>query len=81
MQMAIFGREIIGREVVDSHGELLGQLIEIIFDNQLGIITEILVKISADLNAELLPWVAKNGVVSVPVAEVSRIASRVHLNR
>jgi hypothetical protein len=33
------------------------------------------------LNAELLPWVAKDGVVSVPVAEVSRIATKVHLTR
>lgn len=80
-QMAIFGRELIGREVVDSHGEVLGQLIDIIFDNQLGVITEFLVKISKDLNAELLPWVAKDGVVSVPVAEVSRIATKVHLTR
>lgn len=80
-QMAIFGRELIGREVVDSHGEVLGQLIDIIFDNQLGVITEFLVKIGKDLNAELLPWVAKDGVVSVPVAEVSRIATKVHLTR
>ena len=79
--MAIFGRELIGREVVDSHGEVLGQLIDIIFDNQLGVITEFLVKIGADLDAKLLPWVAKDGVVSVPVAEVSRIATKVHLIR
>ena len=49
--MAIFGRELIGREVVDSHGEVLGQLIDIVFDNQLGSITEFLVKIGMDLDA------------------------------
>ena len=61
--MAIFGRELIGREVVDSHGEVLGQLIDIVFDNQLGAITEFLVKIGMDLDANLLPWLAKDGIV------------------
>ena len=79
--MAIFGRELIGREVVDSHGEVIGQLIDIVFDNQLGAITEFLVKIGMDLDANLLPWLAKDGIVSVPVAEVSRIATKVHLTR
>ena len=79
--MAIFGRELIGREVVDSHGEVLGQLIDIVFDNQLGAITEFLVKIGMDLDANSLPWLAKDGIVSVPVAEVSRIATKVHLTR
>ena len=79
--MAIFGRELIGREVVDYHGEVLGQLIDIVFDNQLGALTEFLVKIGTDLDANLLPWFAKDGIVSVPVAEVSRIATKVHLTR
>ena len=79
--MAIFGRDLVGREVVDSHGEVLGHLFDVVFDNQLGAITEFLVKIGSDLNAELLPWVAKDGVVSVPVADVSRIATKVHLIR
>lgn len=79
--MAIFGRELIGREVVDSHGEVLGQLIDIVFDNQLGALIEFLVKIGTDLDANLLPWFAKDGIVSVPVAEVSRIATKVHLTR
>jgi sporulation protein YlmC with PRC-barrel domain len=37
--MAVFAREILGREVVDSHSQLLGVLRDVSFDKQSGSIT------------------------------------------
>ena len=32
--MAVFAREIINREVIDSHSQLLGTLRDVVFDKQ-----------------------------------------------
>ena len=79
--MAIFARELIGKDVVDSHNETLGKMTDIVFDVQSGSITTIIVAIEGDLNPTLLPWEHENGKVKVPVNDVSRFSKKIHLNK
>ncbi|MGY8727833.1 MAG: PRC-barrel domain-containing protein [Candidatus Poseidoniales archaeon] len=79
--MAVFAREVIGREVVDSHSQLLGTLLDIVFDKQSGSISGIRVKVEENLDPTVLPWEMADGLMEIPVDEVARIASKVHLKR
>ena len=79
--MAVFAREIIYREVIDSHSQLLGILSDIIFDKQSGSISGIRVKIEENIDPSALPWEMVDGMMEIPVDEVARIASKVHLKR
>ena len=79
--MAVFAREIVGREVIDSHSELLGILRDIVFDKQSGSISGIRVKIEENLDPTVLPWKMIDGLMDIPVEEVARIASKIHLKR
>ena len=77
--MAVFAREIIGRQVIDSHSQLLGLLRDIVFDKQSGSVSSIRVKIEENLDPTALPWDMNEGLMEIPVDEVARIASKIHL--
>ena len=79
--MAVFAREIVGRQVVDSHSQLLGSLRDIVFDKQSGSVSSIRVKIEETLDPSALPWEMNEGLMEIPVDEVARIASKIHLKR
>tara|TARA_B110000444_G_scaffold97003_1_gene92003 strand:- start:109863 stop:110102 length:240 start_codon:yes stop_codon:yes gene_type:complete len=79
--MAVFAREIVGRDVVDSHSQLLGILRDIVFDKQSGSISGLRVKIEENLDPTALPWEMSEGLMEIPIDEVARIASKVHLKR
>mgnify|MGYP001310900555 CR=1 FL=1 len=79
--MASFGREFIGRQVIDSNGDSLGILDDMVIDIRSGVISELLVKLEEDLDPSRLPWPSTKGVCNVPAAEVERISSRIHLRR
>ena len=79
--MAVFAREIIDREVIDSHSQLLGTLRDVVFDKQSGSISGIRVKIEENIDPSALPWEMVGGLMEIPVDEVARIASKVHLKR
>ena len=79
--MAVFAREIVGRQVVDSHSQLLGSLRDIVFDKQSGAVSSIRVKIEENLDPSALPWEMNEGLMEIPVDEVARIASKIHLKR
>ena len=79
--MAAFAREIVGRQVVDSHSQLLGSLRDIVFDKQSGSVSSIRVKIEENLDPSALPWEMNEGLMEIPVDEVARIASKIHLKR
>lgn len=79
--MAVFAREIIGRNVIDSHSVLLGTLQDITFDKQSGSLSSIRVKVEADIDPAALPWEMDDGLMRIPVEEIARIASRIHLKR
>ncbi|RJU83386.1 MAG: PRC-barrel domain containing protein [Candidatus Poseidoniales archaeon] len=79
--MAIFARELIGKDVVDSHNETLGKMTDIVFDVQSGSITTIIVTLEGDLNPNLLPWDEDSGKVMIPVDDVSRFSKKIHLKK
>ena len=79
--MAVFAREIVGRQVVDSHSQVLGILRDIVFDKQSGSVSSIRVKIEENLDPTALPWEMNEGLMEIPVDEVARIASKIHLKR
>ena len=79
--MAIFAREIIGRDVVDSHQERLGELKDVVFDTSTGSILALRVKIEHDIDVSKLPWSMLDGLLQIPVEEISRIATKIHLKR
>jgi sporulation protein YlmC with PRC-barrel domain len=79
--MASFGREFIGRQVIDSNGDSLGTLADMVIDIRSGVILELLVKLEDDLDPSRLPWPSKESVCNVPADEVERISSRIHLKR
>ena len=71
--MAIFAREIIGRDVVDSHLERLGELKDVVFDTPTGYILALRVKIESDIDVSKLPWEMHDGLIQIPVEEINRI--------
>ena len=79
--MAIFAREIIGRDVVDSHQERLGELKDVVSDTPTGSILALRVKIENDIDVSKLPWEMHDGLIQIPVEEINRIAAKIHLKR
>jgi sporulation protein YlmC with PRC-barrel domain len=79
--MASFGREFIGRQVIDSNGDSLGVLDDISIEIRSGAILELLVQLEEDLDPSKLPWPSTKGICNVPADEVERISSRIHLKR
>lgn len=79
--MAIFAREIIGRDVVDSHLERLGELKDLVFDTPTGTIIALKVAIEGDIDPSKLPWELSDGFVQIPIDEINRVAAKIHLKR
>ena len=79
--MAIFANEIFGRDVVDSHNEKLGEIRDFVIDKSSGSVTQIVVKPEANLDTGMLPWECLNGLLYIPIDDVSRISNRIHLRK
>ncbi len=76
-----FGREILGREVIDESGDRLGHMADFRLDTDTGSIVSLLVSIEPDLDPTLLPWPTVDGLISVPVEDVAGIGASVQLAR
>ena len=76
-----FGREILGREVIDESGDRLGHMADFRLDTDTGSIVSLLVSIEPDLDPTLLPWPTVDGLISVPVEDVVGIGASVQLAR
>jgi len=76
-----FGREILGREVVDESGDRLGHMADFRLDTDTGSIVSLLVSIEPDIDPTMLPWPTVDGLISVPVEEVTGIGASVQLAR
>jgi sporulation protein YlmC with PRC-barrel domain len=76
-----FGREILGREVIDESGDRLGHMADFRLDTDTGSIVSLLVSIEPDLDPTLLPWPTVDGLISVPVDDVAGIGASVQLAR
>lgn len=79
--MAIFGREVLGRSVVDRTGAVLGTLQDVHFDLNTGTISELVVVVEPSIDATALPFEHLGNTVKIPATAVARIANNIHLNQ
>lgn len=79
--MAVFGREMLGRQVLDRTGAVLGTLRDLQFDMNTGTISELIVEVEEGVSAASLPFENNENTVQIPASSVARIASNIHLNR
>ena len=76
-----FGREILGREVLDESGDRLGHMADFRLDTDTGSIVSLLFSIEPDIDPTMLPWPTVDGLISVPVEEVANVGASVQLAR
>ena len=76
-----FGREILGRDVVDQAADKLGVLADFRIDMATGSITALLVALEADLDPAMLPWPTIEGLLSVPIEEIAEVGVNIQLSR
>ena len=76
-----FGREILGRNVVDQASDKLGVLADFKIDMSTGGITALLVALENDLDPAMLPWPTVEGLLSVPVEEIAEVGVNIQLSR
>jgi sporulation protein YlmC with PRC-barrel domain len=79
--VAIFAKDIIGRDVVGRQDERLGELKDVAFDTATGSVMSVRVRIEADIDPSKLPWSMVDGLIEIPVEDISRIATKIHLKR
>ena len=79
--MAIFAKDIIGRDVVGRQDERLGELKDVVFDKATGSVMSIRVRIEVDIDPSKLPWSMDDGLMEIPIEDISRIATKIHLKR
>ena len=81
MGRTVFGHELIGREIYDKGGELLGNVSSIQINSDNGVVEFLLVKLTPGLDATKLPWVFDDDFVQVPPSEIERVESTIQLRR
>ena len=79
--MAVFAKEVMGLDVVDSHNEKLGEVTDLVIDKLSGSITQIVVTLETNLEPSMLPWNYRDGRMNIPIDDVSRISNRIHLRK
>ena len=79
--MAVFAKEVMGLDVVDSHNEKLGEVTDLVIDKLSGSITQIVVNLEDNLEPSMLPWNYLDGRMNIPIDDVSRISNRIHLRK
>ena len=75
-----FSKELIGRSVVDSHGEYLGRLNDIVFDVSSGVVTDLHVEVEPNIDVSKLPWESQGNIVQIPIDVIKSVATQIHLN-
>tara|TARA_B100001750_G_scaffold99173_1_gene78546 strand:+ start:194 stop:439 length:246 start_codon:yes stop_codon:yes gene_type:complete len=81
MMTATFGRELIGLSVVDSRGDILGDVADLMLDLTSGSVGTLVIELRDDLDAGLLPWPSEAGLMLLPTEEIDRVGSQIVLNR
>ena len=76
-----FGRDILGRDVVDQASDKLGVLADFRIDMSSGRIIALLVALENDLDPAMLPWPTLEGLLSVPVEEITEVGVNIQLAR
>mgnify|MGYP001408986894 FL=1 len=81
MMAATFGRELIGLSVVDSRGDVLGSVADLMLDLSTGAVGTLIIELSVDLDSDLLPWPSEAGLMLLPTGEIERVGAQIVLNR
>ncbi len=81
MMTATFGRELIGLSVVDSRGDVLGTVADLMLDLNTGSVGTLIIELNDNLDASLLPWPSEAGLMLLPTEEIERVGAQIVLNR
>jgi sporulation protein YlmC with PRC-barrel domain len=81
MMTATFGRELIGLAVVDSRGDILGTVADLMVDLGSGAISTLVIELQAQLDAAKLPWPSEAGLMLLPSDEIDRVGHQIVLKR
>ena len=68
-------------DVIDESWDKLGNLADFRLDSDSGGIVSLMAPIEPDIDPTLLPWPTVDGLLSVPVEEVSGVGSSIQLAR
>ena len=74
-----FGREILNRPILDSAGDTLGHVADLLINTRTGEVESLLVMISEELDPALLPWPSVDGLLQVPTNEVFELSNAIRL--
>ncbi len=78
---ATFGRELIGLAVLDSRGDQLGTVADILLDLPSGAVHTLVIELDGVIDSSLLPWPSEEGLLLLPVNEIDRVGPQVVLKR
>lgn len=78
---ATFGRELIALPVVDSRGDLLGEVADLMIDLSSGQITTLVIELQSNLDAAKLPWPSEAGLMLLPSDEIGQVGTQIVLKR
>ena len=68
-------------DVLDESGDKLRNMADFSLDSDSGEIVALMVTIESDIDPSLLPWPTVDGLLSVPVEEVSGVGTSIQLAR
>lgn len=74
-----FGREILNRPILDSAGDTLGHVADLLINTRTGEVESLLVMISEELDPALLPWPSVDGLLQVPTNEIFELSNAIRL--
>ncbi|MBS71475.1 MAG: hypothetical protein CMO20_00790 [Thermoplasmata archaeon] len=78
---ATFGRELIGLTVIDSRGDALGTVADLMLDLSTGSVGTLVIELVSNIDSNLLPWPSESGLMLLPTNEIDRVGTQIVLNR
>ena len=78
---ATFGRELIGLAVLDSKGDQLGTIADMMIDLPTGAVHTLVIELDGGIDSSLLPWPSEEGLLLLPANEIERVGAQVILKR
>ena len=81
MMTATFGQELIGLVVVDSRGDILGTVADLMLDLNSGAVGTLVIELQLSLDADKLPWPSEAGLMLLPSEEIDRVGPQIVLKR
>tara|TARA_B100000029_G_scaffold411146_1_gene413378 strand:+ start:71 stop:316 length:246 start_codon:yes stop_codon:yes gene_type:complete len=81
MMTATFGQELIGLVVVDSRGDILGTVADLMLDLNSGAVGTLVIELQPTLDATKLPWPSEAGLMLLPSEEIDRVGPQIVLKR